>query len=110
MQKIIASSILLAGFNTPVFSQDNPTRLPDTVVTATRSEIAKNQLATAATVFTREDIDRLQVKTLPELLRGSAIGCADDTRRIIRVQFFERARSYLGTSYVVYLIGLGNPH
>jgi vitamin B12 transporter len=51
MQKIIASSILLAGFNTPVFSQDNPTRLPDTVVTATRSEIAKNELATAATVF-----------------------------------------------------------
>ncbi len=72
MQKIIASFILLAGFNTPVFSQDNPTSLPDTVVTATRSEIAKNELATAATVFTREDIDRLQVKTLPELLRGSA--------------------------------------
>jgi vitamin B12 transporter len=72
MQKIIASSILLAGFNTPVFSQDIPTSLPDTVVTATRSDIAKNELATAATVFTREDIDRLQVKTLPELLRGSA--------------------------------------
>jgi vitamin B12 transporter len=72
MQKIIASSILLAGFNSPVFSQDTPTSLPDTVVTATRSDIAKNELATAATVYTRKDIERLQVKTLPELLRGTA--------------------------------------
>lgn len=73
MQKIIASSILVAGFNTPAFSQPSSTDLlPDTVVTATRSETATNQLSTAATVFTRKDINRLQVKTLPELLRGSA--------------------------------------
>jgi vitamin B12 transporter len=76
MQKFIASSLLVAGFNTPAFSQDTPVdsvlALPDMVVTATRSETAKNQLATAATVYTRKDIDRLQVKTLPELLRGSA--------------------------------------
>ncbi len=76
MQKIIASSLLVAGFNTPAFSQDTPVdpvlALPDMVVTATRSEVAKNQLATAATVYTRKDIDRLQVKTVPELLRSSA--------------------------------------
>ena len=72
MKKIIASSLLLTGFNTPAFSQDTPVDLPDMVVTATRSEAATNQLATAATVYTREDIDRLQVRTLPELLRGSA--------------------------------------
>jgi vitamin B12 transporter len=72
MKKIIASSILLTGFNTLAFSQDTPVDLPNMVVTATRSETATNQLATAATVYTREDIDRLQVRTLPELLRGSA--------------------------------------
>jgi vitamin B12 transporter len=76
MQKIIASSLLLAGFNTPAFSQDTPVdpslALPEQVVTATRSETARNQLATATTVYTRKDIDRLQVKTVPELLRGSA--------------------------------------
>lgn len=72
MQKIIASSLLVAGFTTPAFSQDTPIELPDTVVTATRSETARNQLATATTVYTRKDIDRLQVRTVPELLRGSA--------------------------------------
>ena len=29
----------------------------------------------------------------------SAIGCADDRRRIIRVKFLERCASYLSTSY-----------
>jgi vitamin B12 transporter len=72
MQKIIAGSLMLAGFNTPAFSQQTSTDLPDMLVTATRSETAKNQLATAATIYTRKDINRLQVKTLPELLRGSA--------------------------------------
>ena len=74
MQKIIASSLLLAGFTTPAFSQDtsDPTSaLSDIVVTATRSETPKNQLATASTVYTPKDIERLQVRTLPELLRGS---------------------------------------
>jgi len=41
------------------------------VVTATRTEVAKNQLAAATTVYTRKDIERLQVQTLPELLRGT---------------------------------------
>jgi len=41
------------------------------VVTATRTEVAKNQLAAAATVYTRKDIERLQVQTLPELLKGT---------------------------------------
>ena len=30
---------------------------------------------------------------------NSAIGCADDRRRIIRVKFLERCASYLSTSY-----------
>ena len=71
MQKFIFGSLLLTGFNTQLHAQETPKELPDMVVTATRTETAKNELATATTVYTREDIDRLQVKTLPELLKGS---------------------------------------
>jgi len=75
MQKFIAGSLLLAGFNAQSQAQENPTNnaleLPNMVVTATRTEVAKNQLASAATVYTRKDIERLQVRTLPELLRGT---------------------------------------
>ena len=76
MQKFIASSLLLAGFNTQSQAQENPTNnpleLPNMVVTATRTEVAKNKLAAAATVYTRKDIERLQVQTLPELLKGTS--------------------------------------
>jgi outer membrane cobalamin receptor len=61
MQKIIFSSLLLAGFSAQSQAQENPTdnslELPNMVVTATRTEVAKNQLATATTVYTRKDIE-----------------------------------------------------
>ena len=76
MQKFIVGSLLLAGINAQAQTQENPTdnslELPNMVVTATRSEIAKNQLAAAATVYTRKDIERLQVQTLPDLLKGTS--------------------------------------
>jgi vitamin B12 transporter len=76
MQKIIFSSLLLAGFSAQSQAQENPTdnslELPNMVVTATRTEVAKNQLATATTVYTRKDIERLQVQTLPDLLKGTS--------------------------------------
>jgi vitamin B12 transporter len=76
MQKIIASSLLLVGFNPQSQAQlnpnDNSLELPNMVVTATRTETAKNQLATATTVYTRKDIERLQVQTLPDLLKGTS--------------------------------------
>jgi vitamin B12 transporter len=74
MQKLLFSSLLIAGFNPQLQAQQSPTdslTLPDMVVTATRTEVAKNQLASAATVYTRKDIERLQVNTLPDLLRGT---------------------------------------
>jgi len=74
MQKLFFGSLLLAGISVQSQAQENQinsTMLPDMVVTATRTEVAKNQLSAAATVYTRADIERLQVKTLPELLRGS---------------------------------------
>jgi len=71
MQKLIFGSLLITGFNTQLYAQETPQNLPDLVVTATRTETAKNQLASAATVYTRKDIERLQAKTLPELLIGT---------------------------------------
>ncbi|MGZ8237276.1 MAG: TonB-dependent receptor domain-containing protein [Methylobacter sp.] len=71
MKKIIFGPLLLTGFNTPLHAQESPQNLPDLVVTATRTETAKNQLAAASTVYTRKDIERLQAKTIPELLSGT---------------------------------------
>jgi vitamin B12 transporter len=76
MQIFIVGSLMLAGFNSQLQAQENPTNnsleLPNMVVTATRTEVAKNQLAAATTVYTRKDIERLQVQTLPELLKGTS--------------------------------------
>ena len=75
MQKLFLSTLLLAGLNTPSQAQSspngNPETLPEMVVTATRSETTKNQLSAASTIYTRNDIERLQIKALPELLRGT---------------------------------------
>lgn len=71
MKKLLFSSLLLTGVNTPLLHAQIAVDLPEMVVTATRSETAKNQLSTASTVYTRKDIEHLQVKTLPELLRGT---------------------------------------
>lgn len=66
-------SHLLFALSGTLHAQELPEDLPDMVVTATRSgEIAKNKLSAAATVYTREDIERLQAKSIPELLRGTA--------------------------------------
>ncbi|OAI21553.1 TonB-dependent receptor [Methylomonas lenta] len=73
MQKILFHSLILAGVGTSLSTQaansDEVSNLPETVVTATRTDTARDQLATANTVFTREKIEQLQVRTLPELLK-----------------------------------------
>lgn len=72
MQKRLFGSFVLASAGiSPLTAatDDGSARLPETLVTATRSETATNELATAATVFTRSDIEQLQAKTLPELLK-----------------------------------------
>ncbi|MDD2722817.1 MAG: TonB-dependent receptor [Methylovulum sp.] len=70
MQKIIANSVLLL---IPISSLQaaQPVNLPGVIVTATRTETLQNELAAGATVYTRQDIDRLQVKTLPDLFKGT---------------------------------------
>ncbi len=71
MQKLILHSLILAGVSTSTHAaaEQDAISLPETLVTATRSQTPQHQLATASTVFTREDIERLQVKTLPDLLK-----------------------------------------
>jgi len=71
MHKIITSSLMLASASSSALSAPNSdvTNLPEMVITATRGEIASDELATATTVFTREDIEKRQVRTLPELLK-----------------------------------------
>ncbi len=76
MKKLLFNLLLLTGANAPlVYAQTNPAQtpvdLPEMVVTATRSDVPKNQLSTASTLYTRKDIERLQVKSLPELFKGT---------------------------------------
>ncbi len=73
MQKILFPTLLLVSFSSLHAQDQLSENLPEMVVTATRAgSEAKNTLSSAATIYNREDIDRLQVRTLPELLRGTA--------------------------------------
>ena len=76
MQKYIISTLLLVGFSTQLQAQNNTSdtalELPNMVVTATRTEIDPKELSAATTVYTRKDIERLQVKTVPELINGTS--------------------------------------
>lgn len=72
MHKNYYPLLALAGAGT-IFSgpasAESDVNLPDTVVTATRSATVADELASATTVFTRNDIEQLQVRTLPDLLK-----------------------------------------
>lgn len=81
MQKFSFSPLLFASFTFPAVAQSGviddgaayrgAATLPDVVITATRTETPKAELATGTTVYTRDDIERSQARTLPELLKGS---------------------------------------
>ncbi len=72
MQKLIITSLVLSSFNAEVLANPpSSVELSEMLVTASRTEVPHSELSAAATVFTRQDIDRLQVKSLPELLSGS---------------------------------------
>ncbi|MBE0434796.1 MAG: TonB-dependent receptor [Methylomicrobium sp.] len=75
MRIFYLSPLLISGIYHPVHADsgsDQATlQLPEMLITATRASTPKKQLSTASTVYTREDIERLQVKTVPELFRGT---------------------------------------
>ncbi len=70
-KKILSSVCITSLLAVDCFAKETSDTFPDMVVTATRSETAKNNLSTASTIYTREDIERLQAKSVPELLKGS---------------------------------------
>jgi vitamin B12 transporter len=51
------------------FERDQALKLPDVVISANRQVEARNDSSAANTVFTREDIDRLQPDSVTDLLR-----------------------------------------
>lgn len=51
------------------FERDQALKLPDTLISANRQVEARNDSSAANTVFTREDINRLQPNDVPDLLR-----------------------------------------
>ncbi|MEB2858535.1 TonB-dependent receptor [Pseudomonas atacamensis] len=51
------------------FEREQALKLPDTLISANRQVEARNDSSAANTVFTREDIDRLQPSDVPDLLR-----------------------------------------
>ncbi|MDD5384718.1 MAG: TonB-dependent vitamin B12 receptor [Gallionella sp.] len=65
------SAALLSAVCTHVYAVVNET-LPDTVVTATRTAQSADATLASVSIITRQDIARLQVQSLPDVLRGVA--------------------------------------
>jgi vitamin B12 transporter len=62
---LLPSGPLLAD----TFERDQALKLPDVLISANRQVEARNDSSAANTVFTREDIDRLQPSSVTDLLR-----------------------------------------
>ena len=69
--RIALPLILLPTANTlaDTFERDQALKLPDVLISANRQVEARNDSSAANTVFTREDIDRLQPNSIADLLR-----------------------------------------
>ena len=68
-RRVLTTALFLACAQAA--AQDtNPTQLDKIVVTATRTAQAEDETLASVTVIDREQIDRLQPASLPELLRG----------------------------------------
>jgi vitamin B12 transporter len=65
------SAALLSAACTHAYAAVNET-LPDTVVTATRTAQSADATLASVSVITRQDIERLQAQSLPDVLRGVA--------------------------------------
>lgn len=63
------SAALLSAACTHVFAAET---LPDIIVTATRTAQSADATLASVSVITRQDIDRLQAQSLPDVLRGVA--------------------------------------
>jgi vitamin B12 transporter len=62
-------SICIAGLLASLAPPVNAVDLPEIVVTATRTPLSVSQVPAASTIVTREDIERQQAKSLPQILK-----------------------------------------
>lgn len=71
LSRLALPLFLLPTANTlaDTFERDQALKLPDMLISANRQVEARNDSSAANTVFTREDIDRLQPSDVPDLLR-----------------------------------------
>jgi len=71
LSRLALPFLLLPAVNAlaDTFERDQALKLPDTLISANRQVEARNDSSAANTVFTREDIDRLQPSDVPDLLR-----------------------------------------
>lgn len=71
MQRIILffMSLVLIQAESGHAAQDEPIKLEEVVVTATRTEVPAEQLSSSVTVIGREEIERKKAATIQELLR-----------------------------------------
>lgn len=58
-----------ANASADTFERDQALKLPDVLISANRQVEARNDSSAASTVFTRDDIDRLQPDSVTDLLR-----------------------------------------
>ncbi|MGF6458912.1 TonB-dependent receptor domain-containing protein [Pseudomonas frederiksbergensis] len=74
----LALALLPAGqLLADTFERDQALKLPDVLISANRQVEARNDSSAANTVFTRDDIDRLQPSSVTDLLRrvpGAQVG------------------------------------
>lgn len=66
---LTAMSSVLMGFALTPAQADLDSEI---VVTATRTAVSANRIPASTTTITRDDIDRLQARSLPDLLKGAA--------------------------------------
>lgn len=67
LSRLALAVTLLPGVQ--VFAADAEQELPSMLITSARQAEARDQATAASTVFTRADIERLQARSVPELLR-----------------------------------------
>ena len=71
MQRTPLAALIAGLFTLPVQAAEIPT-LDEIVVTATRTERSIDETLTATTVITRQEIERSQATSVPEILAGQA--------------------------------------
>lgn len=71
MNKRLIAAAVAAACSVPSFAFGNEARIPPIIVTASRTAQTADEALAAVTVIDREEIERRQATSLPDLLRGT---------------------------------------